>query len=178
MRIRHYHGDTPPVGGDDARYGDFSDDSRGLAYYEMPDTWWGDYIGDLVTRSNFVALTRDFPDTFVTVTDVVGHTGLYLPELPEPGTPLSGIVEALKDYALYDEETYSDLELQIHQEDWAAFGRHDLRMEADVPDTVTDAELDAWYYNVYYDDVDLWHAETAVSGRFDYEHLVELWNAR
>ena len=114
---------------------------------------------DLIEKSNYRSLLRDFPDDgLVTISY---HNGDALAVLLNKAS--KGLLEALEgllDYAIYDESDYSTLEWENMEECWDSYGRSDLRRELERrgfdTDDVTDSDLDdAWLKAV--DDLGICH---------------------
>ena len=106
------------------------------------------YPSNLIEKSNYRSLLRDFPDDGLTT--IGYHNGDALAVLLNKAS--KGLLEALEgllDYAIYDESDYSELEWENMEECWDSYGRSDLRRELERrgydTDDVSDADLDdAW----------------------------------
>jgi len=131
--------------------------------------WWGDHTGDDVSRSNHRSLARDFPDQFVHLFDAYdAHGAALLPGFADDG--LTAALLGLRDYALYDEHDNGALILELADEAWDAYLKHDvravLRDDHDV-DTdelgISDDALGETFYRIYSDHYGDEHAENAVS---------------
>jgi hypothetical protein len=179
----YYYSLEAPVGGDSVSMGrlelcrtETPTDGEAPRYVEIPHTFWSDYSGDAVNRSNGRAIREEYGQYVVHVTGDFGTEGLVLPlgvEIPED--MYHRIVSLQQDYPLWDDEDHSNLEREIEVEDWESYGRHDLvyrvRELARVEDQDDDVdELDEHdQVDAIVNDTDLrwdWECETAVSGYY------------
>lgn len=94
--------------------------------YEIKALWWGDYIGDDISRSNHRSLARDYPNQFLHLTSVHDAHGLAL--LPTfSNQQLTSQLLRLDIHPLYDEQDHSLLVDEL------AYGMWDGVLELDVP---------------------------------------------
>ena len=100
-------------------------DTDGL-FFEMPHAYYGDYIGDTVTWSNFNVLTSDeflkdnnLPPHVIGISGFDGHSLYYdLARAKKKQLKnLKEIVEALDGYPVVDEDTWSNLEQDVIDND-------------------------------------------------------------
>ena len=95
-------------------------------FFEMPHAYYGDYIGDTVTWSNFNVLTseklledNDFPPHIVGISGFDGHSLYYnlAKATEEQLDNLKEMVEALDGYPVVDEDAWANLEQEIIDKD-------------------------------------------------------------
>lgn len=100
-----------------------------------------DYSGSSVERSNYESMK----ETFSELIDVYGGYGTYsLAYVGEPSESLQEALNALEDYALFNDNHHSELEMRLIDEAWDSYGRSELRKELEQIYEVelTDPELD------------------------------------
>lgn len=113
--------------------------------------------GDLVYKSNYRSLLRDFPAGEHGMVHIVStYMDVLAIRLDKVSRELLDVCENLLDYALYDESDHSELELDAESECWDDYGRSDLKSElsnagydVDDLDDLDDADAaldDAWYW--------------------------------
>lgn len=170
-------GDTVYAPRDASWYGA---DEEITAWVEVPLTLWGDYVGDSVTRANYVALLESYPDAFLLAEWGHGSHALLLREDGEISSALADELHGLVDYPLVCEDTHSTLELELELEDWTSWARRDLRHDVEskiydelgdvYPDAdgleITDEELDDALQSARERGEVTYETETAVSGYF------------
>lgn len=156
----------------------------------LPYTTWGDYIGGTVERSNHDAIAEDFPDAVDS--EYLGYGAYRLVVRAESEIPsvLFDAVVGLGDYPLYSEEHHSLLEVDLEADDWALYGRDELRDQivkrvaegydgdADIEDHVeahfTDEVLNSAYWDACSKGNPIWESESATGGYFrDLDVLAE-----
>jgi hypothetical protein len=87
-------------------------------------TTGSDYSGGTVTKSNYQAMLRDFPDLI----EIFGGYCTYaLGFVGEPSKELLDTLNGLENYALYDEEHLVELEHELMMEAWEDFGRKEFK---------------------------------------------------
>ncbi|MEW1959778.1 hypothetical protein [Kineococcus sp. NPDC059986] len=148
-------------------------------------TSWGEYSGGSsdIQRSNFRALLRDFPESFVVIGSS-GHDGmaLGLPAGMGIDPSLVEIIEGLAEYPLYDEEDHSELLEEVWTEGWdyrVQDVRADLeRMEITFEDSTEVVDND-WIQEHYEAHRNVCHwgptfdgADTAVMPEGDHERVM------
>lgn len=92
----------------------------GVHLYEVGCLWWGDYIGDDITRSNHRSLLRDFPDQFVHLSAIFDSHGLALPPTFHDDALTQQLLR-LRDHPFYDEDDHSALIDELGAQMWDAF---------------------------------------------------------
>jgi hypothetical protein len=133
--------DVSPAGGDSWPYGEWEEDSDSPTHIIVPYTGYSDYSGGGVERSNNRALREDYPATFTEATGGYGTSELLLSldwRHPNGDDFTEGLVEALNglaDYALYDEQDHSMLEMEVADEAWDQF------LSMDVPRQLQDKAI-------------------------------------
>lgn len=129
-------------------------------YVPVPSAYWGDYVGSTYTRANLIALTRDYPDTFVTV-GRSSHDGqsLYLRVGQEIPASLHQILTGLTDYPVYDEDEMSRVEQDLQLDDLDT-----LIMDVSDEDHDDEYLIRCAYWNLIESDALRWEAETATNG--------------
>lgn len=162
-----------------------------IVLVEVPHTLWGDYVGDCVTRANYIAFLESYADDVVELKSRHGAHALALPLDGTVSSVLADEIRGLVEYPLVDEDTHCTLELQLELEDWDSYGKDDLRAHVErkleklrdseegteleaalqfLPNSVTDAPSDGVLLRL----VDraretggvTWECETAVGGFF------------
>ena len=128
-------GSEPPVGGDTASIGRFDMsavdsiddvDSTMTCYVEVPASWWGDYVGDVVNRANHKVLWEDHEDHLVQVSDALGAETLMVPLNASIPVELYESICGLSDYPILDESVMYELEAEIEEENWDSWGRSEF----------------------------------------------------
>jgi hypothetical protein len=148
-----------------------SDEAADL--YVLGCLWWGEYTGDAIARSNHRSLIRDYPDTFIGLFDTFDANGLALP--PDFTDPhLTGVLEHLTDYPLYDEDDYSTLTIELAEQawdDWLCFDVPALLIERHNldPETVgiSEQDLRQAFFRLYGERFADEYAETAAFPHLD-----------
>lgn len=138
----HEHGyvwrDKPaPEPGESARMSDFRHlgSPRGASavattaatHVSVPCTLAGDYCGDDVQASNFRALVRDYPDTFIeTNGDYCAHQLVIALDQEIDDSLLEILYDLRDDYPVYDEEDHSCYQMEQAWESWDSWLRYDI----------------------------------------------------
>ena len=85
----------------------------------IPFTQWGDYSGEVVTRSNHRVILEEFREEVIEGRWGYGTTELLLPLEGEVSEELADLIVKLEGYPLADEEDFSELELELLKENWS-----------------------------------------------------------
>jgi hypothetical protein len=190
VKAERYDGatpDDPTDGGATWSYGDWTQAKPGEATHALIGlATYSDYSGGVCERSNHRSLRRDHPDTFVDVYGGHGTRALLLPVDKPAGWHADdddngadrwqGLLEdlaKLADYPLYDEEDLCALELELADEAWKAYLRHDVTRDlraAGVPDDAVadEARLRERFYTLTYEADYGPEAESAVDVHFPF----------
>jgi hypothetical protein len=102
----------------------------GVEFVEIPYTVSGDYVGSLYERANCQGLREDYPGVFVTVYSSYRTDWLVARAdtvLDDDETDLPGVLAALLDYPVYDDERASMLEQELISEAWDDWAQYDIR---------------------------------------------------
>lgn len=121
----------------------------GVRFVEIPGTLSGDYVGSLYETANRQYLAETYPDVFVTVRDDFGAEFLVARAdtvLDDDETDLADVLLSLQDYPLLDEDTHTQLEMELISECWDEYAADDAIRE-------TVARLTAAGFDVDRDDI-------------------------
>lgn len=141
-------------------------------YLVIPITTWGDYVGGSVERANERALTRDYPETFITLDGDYSSTTLVIPFTSSIDPFLfDALVKLAHVYPLYSEDAHSQIEQDLIMECWEDYAARDF---ADLigDDMSSNAELFTRYMAMCEDKGTYPEAETAVSVHFNFNLIV------
>jgi hypothetical protein len=110
-------------------------------YIEFPYCAHGDYLGSMVERSNYEYIVEYYKDIVVRDSASYAYRNIYVREdILEKNRELKTIFEGLENYPLIDEERYSQLQMDVLEEDWDAWIKFDLIHELDLQGYNTDDE--------------------------------------
>jgi len=129
-------GDCPDFAESYLRALSTDDTDSGEAYFYVPFASGSDQSGSLVERSNYNVFIEEFGKDnewvfsayggFGTYAAVVGLTGLLTCE-EDTADSIFEVLEGLKEYALIDEEAYSELCMEKANEAWDSYVADDFR---------------------------------------------------
>lgn len=109
-------------------YGDLKKDTNGL-YIELPYGTYSDYSGSTVERANcteFLNLYREFPEVWEIIGGY-GTTGVCISyDLYESNEEIQYLINGLFDYPLINDESLSELEMQLDEESFDSWVKYDL----------------------------------------------------
>ena len=179
--------------------------------WQVPGTSWGDYGGSTVDRANMLAIKKMFPE-FITIRHgsyhsewaVIEEENLWL--MHQKFDEFKDVIEGLENYPLIDEDTHSDLEMELQNESWSDYyrkefkeallksytnhldqmGEEEIDLISDKLDGMETAEGDP-LYTIFREWQELaneyWVCEDAVSAYISIENIVkdvendeDLWN--
>jgi len=127
---------------------------------QVPHTSWGDYCGDMVTRSNYNSLKN--LNGFKAF-----NNGIYADVSSCDWALLIEIIKCLENYPVYLDSEYDQLCLEIEEEDWRKWIESDVRRELNKYDyDHSSLTMDA-IRRVARDHGICWEPETATSGTID-----------
>ena len=136
------HGSPDP--GDNAGYGNWSDDPAGQ-WFVPGRVSYSDYSGGTVGKANvewFLENWEHYRPQFIL--ELHGGHGTTAVALLIDDTPdeVWKQLEGLEDYPLFDDEKLSDVEMELQNEAWDAWGEQDFRkaLEKDIVDIYADAD--------------------------------------
>lgn len=160
-------------------YGHLTEDPNG-EWLKVPFTFWGDYSGSTVERSNYRVLLDEYRNHVVDVYGGYGTAGLLVSRdwfASEEGEEFREIIEGLDNYPVVNEDDWSDLERELEDEDWDSWLCQNVRMDlADTPgiDDLSDDDLFQLWCEVTrtHRSGDYVHFESAASGTYDMDYLV------
>lgn len=112
-------------------YGDIKPDEAGQ-YIEVPYSTYSDYSGDTVNRANCAEFLRLFGELDGVYPIYGGYSTagvLIRRSLYEQNTEVKDVIDALDDYPLINEETMSEIEMEIENESWDSWIKSDLTRE-------------------------------------------------
>lgn len=122
-------------------------------FYEFPVTFWGDYCGSSVDRSNYRSLLEEYPHAFLTMSSGYNGNALLIRAdyAGDDAEDLFNIGEKLRDdYPLYSEEDHSLLEFELAEEAWDAYMSmdltHDLMRRGINTDRISDDDIRKRFY--------------------------------
>ena len=96
----------------------YSADESDAELIAIPFTEWGDYSGEVLTRSNHRVILEDFREEVIEGRWQFG-TVLLLPLEGEVSEELADLIVKLEGYPCVDEEDLFELELELLTENWA-----------------------------------------------------------
>ena len=159
-------------------YGDIRESKTG-DFVEVPFCTYSDYSGGTVERSNHRVLIEKFKDCDG-VWNVFGGYGtkaiIVSIESLQGNEELQDIIIGLQDYPCVDEEDWSNLEMEIEDEDWKSYRKEELTEKLEEkeiefnPDTLLED-----FRNVMEKMNEYMIFEDAVSSYVDLDKIVEHW---
>lgn len=125
----------------------------------IDDTSWSDYHGSVYNRSNARSLARDYAPIVMEANPGgwpgYGWSGAYIdrdilnggpilgfPDIADRVSAVLDLIDGLREYAVYDEDDLSALEMEILNEDFDSWGRSDMEREANKRAGYPDVEVE------------------------------------
>lgn len=147
---------------------------------EIPVTMYSDYSGSTVERANcdyFVQYCKDNQIRYFDIYGDYGTTGVmvYFTDY-ESNEDMREMINALDNYPLFDDESLSNLELQLEDESWDSWVKYDLIRALDKAgieyneDTLQDD-----FYNVIRENNIEFIFENAVSAYIKIDEVIKHW---
>lgn len=103
----------------DSWWSNYEYESNDPTHYLIPFTSHGDYIGSTVERSNHETIKKHLTDNGIPVIDICGHYQSYcliIPATYKDNDLISDLISDLENYPLFDNEHWSELELNLAEE--------------------------------------------------------------
>ena len=160
--------------------GDFKPSKIPTNYFEIPFTTWGDYAAGTVERANYIWFLENYKDNPL-VYDINGgynsHSLICHIDILKDES-IKELIEGLDNYPLFDEETHSQLELELESESWDSWVKYDLKRaleKAGIEFPDDDSELESLFYHcIQYNNIDF-ECEDAVSAYIDLKKVIDRW---
>ena len=159
-------------------YGDFDLDPNGK-FVEVPCTTYSGYSGGTVERANcdkFLEMFGDLPGVYE-VTGGYGTRGVFIRRACLRCDEIREVIEGLDDYPLIDDESLSDLEMQLEDEAWDVWIKYDLERELDKHELPTEGMEDRFWEIVRNHEIYFSH-EDAISPYIDLDEVLKYWEVQ
>lgn len=160
--------------------GDFRPDKSGH-YIEIPYCTWGDYAGDTMNRANWSEFMGYIAKDSPLVYNIWGGHNSHMIIAHEDILKDDFIrekLEGLDNYPLFNDETLSELEMQLESESWESWVKHDLKRalsDNGIEFPESDSELESLFWHcARYNNIEPVF-EDAVSCHWRIDDIVELW---